>query len=138
MSSVDEEALNALAVSLNQADEQARKGRIYADAANFHNAQTKKLEQQNSGMKRWGTQWLPAEEADAKTTAWNKAVASSTKLGRDLAALKAHMAMVERNQNDPVFMQRAADSELSARKRFQIQPRRSDQRADALAAAAGG
>lgn len=106
MTSVDEDALNAMAVSLNQADEQARKGRIYSDAVNFYNAQTKKLEQQNSGMKRWGTQWLAAEDADGKMTAWNKAVASSTKLGRDLAALKAHLAMVERGQNDPVFIQK--------------------------------
>ncbi len=106
MTSVDESALDALAVALNQTDDQARKGRLYADAVSFYAAQTKKLELKNPGLKRWGTEWLPADQADQKIAAWNATQAATTKLGRELAALKAHLAMVVRNQNDPGFIQR--------------------------------
>ena len=67
--------------------------------------QNKKLEKARPGKKRWGTQWLPEEEADSKNEAWNTAVSANAKLASELAELKAHRAVIEAKQNDPVFQQ---------------------------------
>jgi trypsin-like peptidase len=88
MTDVDEQALNALATSLAQADDASRKNRSFADGVAFYIAEAKKLEATRPGMKRWGTEWLPADEADKKTAAWNAALAKQSKLGNEIAALK--------------------------------------------------
>ncbi len=105
---VDEAALNALAVCLNSADEQARKTGLYSSATAFYVAQNRKLEKTRPGMKRWGTQWLPEDEADTKNQAWTKALTTNAKLASELAELKAHRAIIEAKQNDPTFMQQQA------------------------------
>jgi tetratricopeptide (TPR) repeat protein len=106
LSEVDEVALNALAITLNQTDEQSRKSRLYTDGVKFYGLQNTKLEKLRPGMKRWGVKWLPADEADQKSAAWNAALASTMQLERDLAMLKSHLAVVERNQRDPAFQQK--------------------------------
>jgi Tfp pilus assembly protein PilF len=88
MADVDEQALNALATSLSQADDASRKNHSFSDAVAFYTAEATKLEATRPGMKRWGTEWLPAEEADKKTAAWNAARAKQSKLANEIAALK--------------------------------------------------
>ena len=72
LSGLDEVSVDAVAVTLNQTDDQSRRSRLYTDGLKFYTSQNAKLEKLRSGMKRWGTVWLPEDEADTKATAWNR------------------------------------------------------------------
>jgi tetratricopeptide (TPR) repeat protein len=117
---VDETAVNALAVCLNNADEHARKTGAYSSATAFYMAQNKKLEKTRPGMKRWGTQWLPQDEADANNAAWSKAITTNAKLANELSQLKAHRAMIVANQGDPVFIQQQQIQEYERSHSLQV------------------
>jgi predicted Zn-dependent protease len=120
-SGVDEVALNALAVTLNQTDDPSRKSRLYTDAVKVYARQNAKLEQLRPGMKRWGTTWLPADQADQKNAAWTDAVASSTKLWRQLAEVSPGDGTA--GSTRPGFSAEAANTKLWARSRTR-RPRR--------------
>jgi len=106
LSGVDEPALNALAVTLNQTDDVSRRSRTYTDGVRFYLLQNPKLEKLRPGMKRWGTTWLAAEEVEQKSAAWSAALVSAGQLARELATLKSHLAVVEREEGDPAFQQK--------------------------------
>lgn len=61
---LDEPMLNAMAIALNDADDQAKKLRLYVDCAQFYAGYNAQLEAQVPGQKRWGVDWLPAEKVD--------------------------------------------------------------------------
>ena len=63
---LDEPALNAMAAALYQADEPVRHNSFYAQVALFYNDYSSKLEATRPGEKRWGTSWLPSNQADKK------------------------------------------------------------------------
>ncbi len=69
---VDEMALNAMATALSQADRVATANRFFVECSTFYDAENAKLEATRPGMKRWGSEWLPADEAQKKIDAFKK------------------------------------------------------------------
>jgi tetratricopeptide (TPR) repeat protein len=63
---VDEPMVNALGTALTAATPQERRNRFFMEAATFYEQANKRLEAARSGFKRFGSEWLPASEADAK------------------------------------------------------------------------
>lgn len=63
---LDEPVANVLGLSLAKADAQAMKNTYYVDTKAFYDRYIKRLEAANPGFMRWGAQWLPADEAQAK------------------------------------------------------------------------
>jgi tetratricopeptide (TPR) repeat protein len=103
MPQVDELALNALAISINQADDHARKATLYSEGVTFYIAKNKKLEATRPGEKRWGTEWLPADEADKKNAAWLEKINSTSSQAVELASLKAQYDAGEKAPGPLVF-----------------------------------
>ena len=63
---LDEPALNALAAAMFQADETTRRNDFFAQIGSFYESYNQKLEATRPGEKRFGTQWMSADEADRK------------------------------------------------------------------------
>jgi tetratricopeptide (TPR) repeat protein len=63
---LDEPMVNALGTALMAASPQERKNRLFSEAASFYETVNKKLEAARPGSKRFGMEWLPATQADAK------------------------------------------------------------------------
>lgn len=82
---LDEGALDLLAVALHHANAQARNGPMYRDAELLYQRAMQKIETQRSGQKRWGVQWLPAADVDAKCAAKKSAQAGVERAAIDLA-----------------------------------------------------
>jgi len=115
---VDEAALNALAVCLNNADEHARKTGLFSSATAFYLTENRKLEKTHPGKKRWGTEWLPEKQADRKNQAWDTALGTNAKLASELAELKSHRAVIDAKQNDPVFQQQQQIQDYNRQQTF--------------------
>ncbi len=62
----DEGLLNALAICLHNADDNARRSRLFEEAQEFHAAHNALLEKTRPGQKRWGVGWISAGEVEAK------------------------------------------------------------------------
>lgn len=59
---LEEHLADALATALNKVDAQARRGRLFSELSAFYQSYQVKLEVLRPGMKRWGYQWITAEE----------------------------------------------------------------------------
>src|SRR5688572_2651388 len=88
----DEDALNAIATCLSQADNIARNNKFFQDSVKFYEAHNAKLEQTRPGEKRWGIEWLPAAEAERKI---NRMKAEEAKL----AAIDRRLGDAQRRFN---------------------------------------
>lgn len=62
----DEEGINAMQIALNAADEHAKQSRLYEEANAFVQSYTLRLAAKHPGQKRWGIEWMPESQADAK------------------------------------------------------------------------
>ena len=82
----DEPVLNALAAALSQADAQARGQLLFKSAEQFYAQYNAKLEASRPGYKRWGVQWLPADDVDQKLGAWKAKQRELDRLEQDAAA----------------------------------------------------
>lgn len=89
---LDEPLCNAMGTALTLADDQARKGRMFGDAANFYVAYNTRLEAAKPGLKRWGVQWMKADDVNQKKQAQATAEKSLNQLGRELDTLDANIA----------------------------------------------
>jgi tetratricopeptide (TPR) repeat protein len=65
----DEPMVNALGTALMAATPQERRNRLFTEAATFYETANKRLEAARTGYKRFGADWLPAADADAKQRA---------------------------------------------------------------------
>jgi tetratricopeptide (TPR) repeat protein len=65
----DEAVLNALGTALSSATATERKNRFFTDAAAFYMIANQRLEASRPGYKRFGADWYPAHEAEAKERA---------------------------------------------------------------------
>jgi Tfp pilus assembly protein PilF len=99
----DEEAATALQVSLNAAQGVARQSRFYADATTFLSAYLDKLGASHPGQKRWGDQWVPADQADQKA--------------QTLAAAQQHIEQIHKEQAAAERQITALQSEIAATRR---------------------
>ncbi len=71
----DEAVLNALGTALSAATATERKNRFFTDAAAFYMIANQRLEASRPGYKRFGSDWYPVHEAEAR----EKALASEQK-----------------------------------------------------------
>jgi tetratricopeptide (TPR) repeat protein len=66
---IDEPMVNALGTALFAATPAERKNRFFGECASFYMIANQRLEGARPGYKRFGSDWLPARDADAKTAA---------------------------------------------------------------------
>jgi tetratricopeptide (TPR) repeat protein len=89
---LDEPLLNAMGTALFLADDQAKKGRKFAECESFYRSYQQKLEAAKPGMKRWGTQWMAAAVVDERNTANAAGEKQLASLNRELASLDGRIA----------------------------------------------
>jgi tetratricopeptide (TPR) repeat protein len=70
---LDEEMINAFAICLGQASDEARVNRFFEECVKFFDQQNAKLEKTKSGQKRWGVEWIDPTEW-AKKDKHNKSI----------------------------------------------------------------
>lgn len=71
---LDEELQNDLGIALSHANAQARKLPLFDEALKYYLEYDKKLnEQRHDGTARWGTKWVPRDEAERKWQAYKDA-----------------------------------------------------------------
>jgi hypothetical protein len=84
-SKVDEDALNALAVSLDQASKEARLTKQYQAMVAFYETANAKLESTRTGERRWGIEWISKRE-------WNDKQNQNKQIREDMATkMKFHV-----------------------------------------------
>jgi tetratricopeptide (TPR) repeat protein len=117
---VDEPLLNALGISLSQANALNIKSSLVTDAAKVYKKLNTKLEATRAGEKRWGPEWQPAADVDQKqsaTTAAQTAVRNGTatvnKLTSQIASLQA--------QKDAVLYTEGNNNQTQKKDAFQKQ-----------------
>lgn len=71
-STVDEEALNALAICLDQSSKEAKAATLFKSLTSFYEASNAKLEETKAGQKRWGVEWIDADDYGKKSAANKK------------------------------------------------------------------
>jgi tetratricopeptide (TPR) repeat protein len=89
---VDEDCLNALGAGLSQADPTAAKQTLFAEAYKLYLKDNAKLEALRPGEKRWGSQWLPAEDVATKVADRKKAQADVNTYTAKIAKLDDQIA----------------------------------------------
>src|SRR4051794_8116787 len=102
----DESALDALGTALSQADDQSMKLKFFKDCVAFYDQMNAKLEATRPGEKRWGSQWLPAKEADRKLREYKDHLAQIDKLQREIEDAQAKYDTVEANKNQALSIAR--------------------------------
>ena len=127
----DEPMVNALGTALMAATPQERNNPLFSQAAQFYETANKRLEAARPGQKRFGMEWLPAEQAEAK----NRALASQQKqldlLDQAIATAEEQLVPAEKElirQKDLIrrgeppgnyYFQRAEDAYNAALARYQ-------------------
>jgi tetratricopeptide (TPR) repeat protein len=89
---LDEPMLNAMGTALSLADDQAKKGRKFAECEAFYKSYNQKLEAAKPGYKRWGVAWMKdtvVNERNANNAASEKTLNG---VGKDLDSLDAKIA----------------------------------------------
>jgi hypothetical protein len=66
---LDEPMTNALGTALSAATATERKNRFFSECTSFYMIANQRLESARPGFKRFGAEWLPASQAEAKTKA---------------------------------------------------------------------
>jgi S1-C subfamily serine protease len=66
---VDEPVINALGISLSQADSTAAKSTLFIEGVKLYNRLNAELEAKQEGKKRWGIEWQDADEVTKKQKA---------------------------------------------------------------------
>jgi Trypsin-like peptidase domain len=112
-SEADETALNALGTALSQADDQSRNLKFFKDCVAFYDQMNAKLEATRPGEKRWGSQWLPAKEADKKFKEYKDRLAEIDKLQREINDAQAKYDTVEANKNRALSIARRQRQRIS-------------------------
>lgn len=82
----DEPLLDALGACLHQTGSKASVSRVSDDVRKFYSVCVGRFEEKRPGMKRWGTKWVTAAEADALADDLRKAETELGLLNRDLTA----------------------------------------------------
>jgi hypothetical protein len=109
LTSPDEQAVNALMIALAQADEQARKARLFADASKFADNANTQLEALRPGMKRWGIEWVSVDVAKANEAALAASRAALAKDQQKLHDDQLNLVKDEQDYNGRMyFVQRSA------------------------------
>ena len=93
----DEPMLNAMAIALNDADGQARKGSLYIDCSLFYQMANAKVEAAVPGQKRWGIEWMPAATVDAKIDAMTNKQKEADKDASDLDSANADLDTAQKD-----------------------------------------
>lgn len=109
LTSPDEQAVDALMIALGQADEQARKARLFADASKFAENVNTELEALRPGMKRWGIEWVSIDVAKANEAALAASRAAVVKDEKKLHDDQLNFARDEQDYNGRMyFVKRSA------------------------------
>jgi hypothetical protein len=66
---MDEPMVNALGTALSAATAAERKNRFFSECTSYYMIANQRLESARPGYKRFGAEWLPASQAEAKTKA---------------------------------------------------------------------
>ena len=106
-------ARRALGTALSQADDQARNLKFFKDCVAFYDQMNAKLEATRPGEKRWGSQWLPAKEADKKFKEYKDHLAEIDKLQREINDAQAKYDTVEANKNRALSIARRQRQQIS-------------------------
>ncbi|HEX8914535.1 MAG TPA: hypothetical protein VF796_19455, partial [Humisphaera sp.] len=89
---VDEDVLDAYAICLGQAGDEARLTKLWTECVTFYNQQNAKLEATRPGQKRWGVDWLPEYEWSKKDR-YNQGIQTTLDAkNRELAAARADLS----------------------------------------------
>jgi hypothetical protein len=88
----DEPMLNALGTALSSATAAERKNRFFTDCTTFYMVANQRLEATRPGYKRFGADWYPAADADAKTAQMATQQKRLDSLSDDLANAEDRLA----------------------------------------------
>jgi tetratricopeptide (TPR) repeat protein len=89
---LDEPMLNALAAAMMHAEERTRQQTLFKQAEEFYEEYNTRLEAARPGMKRWGTQWLPAADAQQKLDTWKRKLKEVARLSGLVSNLNNRIA----------------------------------------------
>jgi tetratricopeptide (TPR) repeat protein len=93
---VDEPMLNALGISLSQAETAGNKSSLFTDATKFYKKLNARLEATRPGEKRWGTEWIPAADVDTKQESMTTSLAMIQTNSVTVRNLASNIADAER------------------------------------------
>jgi tetratricopeptide (TPR) repeat protein len=94
---LDEELQNDLGIALSHADAQAKKLPMFDEALKYYLAYDKKLNaQRKDGTARWGTKWIPTEEAEAD---WKKYQTASDRT-QQASIILDHISLAREHAHD--------------------------------------
>jgi tetratricopeptide (TPR) repeat protein len=93
---VDEPMVNALGTALTAASTQERNNPLFAQAASFYETANKRLEGARPGQKRFGMEWLPTAEAEAKQRALSSQQKQLDLLDQALASAEEQVVPAEK------------------------------------------
>jgi len=93
---VTEQLQNALGTSMARADDRSRQQTLFADATKLYFVNDAKLESGHSGQKRWGMNWVSADEATSK---WAK-IKTTTTTFQAATSRRDHAALDTKHAHD--------------------------------------
>ena len=101
---LDEPMVNALGTALSAATDAERKNRFFTDCASFYLIANQRLEAARPGYKRFGSDWLPARDADAKTAAIAAKQKQLDTLSQAIATAEERLAPAEKELEHQKFL----------------------------------
>lgn len=107
---IDEPMVNALGGALAGASPTERKNRLFTDSVAFYEIANKRLEAARPGYKRFGMEWHPAAEADAKLSTFAKNQKALDHLATAIDLAEQRVKDVEREIARQLFLIDRKDS----------------------------
>lgn len=107
---IDEPMVNALGGALAGASPTERKNRLFTDSVAFYEVANKRLDAARPGYKRFGMEWHPAAEADAKLSTFAKNQKALDHLATAIDLAEQRVADVEREIARQLFLIDRKDS----------------------------
>ena len=86
--SLDQEALDALAICLGQAPDEAKVNRLWDECTKFYEQYNARLEATRPGEKRWGVEWIAKSDWEDKDKANKQAQKELDEKAKELSAVR--------------------------------------------------
>jgi tetratricopeptide (TPR) repeat protein len=100
---LDESMIDALAISLSQAEPSTTKSSLFIQAAQLYSKQSEALEANRPGEKRWGTKWMPEEQVDSLMKDRQTAQANADKVAGQLNQIASDLAAAQKEKSQMAY-----------------------------------
>jgi tetratricopeptide (TPR) repeat protein len=99
----DEGLLNAMAIALAAADARGIHSSFYTDSSRAYKKLNAKLEATRPGEKRWGVEWMPAADVDAKQKTVDAARVTINSDTKQIGSCDSQIAALQRLRDAVVY-----------------------------------